>query len=149
VIVLTVPGLGYDARKFVRTSRSDLVQYFIPRSDGAALRYLQTRAAAGGVLAPTPFATVVPSQTGRAVWVGHGDWSPHYRDRARLVDRLFDGDVGSAVAARAFVRATGARILIADCAHRGGERALQRALAPALVSTRRFGCARVYVLRGA
>jgi hypothetical protein len=146
VLVLTVPGLAYDSRKFVRTSHSDLVQYFIPRSDAAALRYLQTRAPSGGVLAPTPFATVVPSQTGRAVWVGHGDWSPHYRHRARLVDRLFDGRMASA-RARSFVRATGARILVADCAHRDGARALQRSLAPALAATRRFGCAQVYVLR--
>ena len=32
----------------------------------------------GGVLAPTPFAAVVPARTGRAVWVGHGYWSQDY-----------------------------------------------------------------------
>jgi hypothetical protein len=148
VLALTVPGLAYDARKFVRTSRGGLVQYALPRPDAAALRWIARDAPAGGVLAPTPFAAVIPSQTGRAVWVGHGEWSPDYRVRARRTDLLFDGRMRDADAARAFVRRTGARLLIADCDHRDGEPALTRALGPLIGQVRRFGCARVYVLRG-
>jgi hypothetical protein len=138
VILLTVPGLAYDARKFVRTSQSRLVQYALPADDGAALDWVGDHAPAGGVLAPTPFATVIPSQTGRAVWVGHGDWSPHYRQRARAVDRLFDGRL-SGRQARALIVSSGARILVADCAH-------PAALHASLRAPRRFGCARVWVL---
>jgi hypothetical protein len=142
VALLTVPGLAYDARKFVRTADSPLVQYALPDSDAAALRWVAAHAPAGGVLAPTPLATVIPSQTGRAVWVGHGDWSPHYRRRAREVDRLFAGRL-PARRARAFIAATGARVLVADCAHPA---ALAAGLG--LGAPRRFGCARVWVLNG-
>jgi hypothetical protein len=138
VVLLTVPGLAYDARKFVRTSQSRVVQYALPDDDAAALDWVTGHAPAGGVLAPTPFAAVIPSQTGRAVWVGHGDWSPQYRSRARAVDRLFDGRL-SGRQARAFVASTGARILVADCAH-------PAALSATLGAPRRFGCARVWVL---
>lgn len=148
VLLLTVPGLAYDARKFVRTSRSGLVQYALPRADVAALRWVARSAPPGGVLAPTPFAAVVPAQTGRAVWVGHGDWSPDYPVRARRVDRLFDGRMRHPATARAFVRWTGARLLVADCAHAAGAPVLVRTLGPAIARVRRFGCARVLVLRG-
>jgi hypothetical protein len=147
VVALTVPGLAYDARKFVRTSRSGLVQYALPRPDAMALRWIADHGPAGGVLAPTPFAAVVPSQTGRAVWVGHGDWSPHYPVRAREVDRLFAGRMRDPAAARAFVRATGARLLVTDCVHAGGAPRITRALGPLIAQEHRFGCARVYVLR--
>jgi hypothetical protein len=140
VALLTIPGLAYDARKFVRTADRPLVQYALPDSDAAALRWVAAHAPPGGVLAPTPLASVIPSQTGRAVWVGHGEWSPDYRRQAREVDRLFSGRL-PARRARAFIAATGARILVADCAHPA---------APAtgldLGAPRRFGCARVWTL---
>jgi hypothetical protein len=147
VFALTVPGLAYDARKFVRTSRSGLVQYALPRPDAEALRWITDHGPAGGVLAPTPFAAVIPSQTGRAVWVGHGDWSPRYPVRAREVDRLFAGRMRDPALARAFVRATGARLLVGDCIHARGAPRMARALRPLIAQVERFGCARVYVLR--
>jgi hypothetical protein len=140
--LVTLPGLAYDARKMVKATDSSLVQYYLPASDQSALRWVTTRAPAGGVLAPTPFAAVIPSQTGRAVWVGHGYWSRSYPARARRVDRLFAGRMG-ARRARAFVASTGATLLVADCTHRAD---LTRWLGPLLASVHRFGCARVYVL---
>ncbi|MFZ0088877.1 MAG: hypothetical protein WAL63_05200 [Solirubrobacteraceae bacterium] len=141
--LLTVPGLAFDARKFVRTARSDVVQYYLPHSDADALDWVAHRAPAGGVLAPTPFAAVIPSQTGRAVWVGHGYWSRDYPARARAVDRLFGGRM-SAAASRRFVAGTGASLLVSDCRHPAD---LTRTLGSSVRSVRRFGCARVYVLR--
>ena len=41
-----------------------------------------------------------PSQTGRAVWVGHGYWSRDYPDRARRVDALFRGRMAPAARPR-------------------------------------------------
>lgn len=142
VALLTIPGLAYDARKFVNTADGKAVQYYLPRSDATALAWVAQQAPRGGVLAPTPFATLVPSQTGRNVWVGHGYWSPDYPARARRVDRLFQGRI-RATAAQAFVRATGATVLVSDCAHHVD---LQRTLGPLVGSVHRFGCARVYVL---
>jgi hypothetical protein len=144
--LLTIPGLAYDARKFVNTAGNEkLVQYYLPRPDARALSWVADRAPAGGVLAPTPFALVVPSQTGRAVWVGHGYWSRDYFGRARQVDALFRARMAPA-RARAFVTATGAALLVADCRHRAN---LTKPLGPLIGAVHRFGCARVYVLRRA
>ncbi|MGB9185325.1 MAG: hypothetical protein WCB67_14795 [Solirubrobacteraceae bacterium] len=142
VALLTIPGLAYGARKFVNTADGKAVQYYLPRPDASALAWVADQAPRGGVLAPTPFATLVPSQTGRKVWVGHGYWSRDYPIRAAQVDRLFGGRMRP-MAARAFVTATGAKVLVSDCAHRAE---LQRTLGPLVGRVRRFGCARVYVL---
>ena len=140
--LLTIPGMVLDARKITRTYDRSLVQYYLPRDDVAALRWVTDRAPAGGVLAPIPFASVIPSQTGRAVWVGNGYWSRDYIDRAKQVKRLFTGHMAAA-ASRSFTASTGARLLVSDCTHHAD---LNRKLAPMLAATHRFGCARVYVL---
>jgi len=146
VALVTIPGLAFNARKFVRTARSDkLVQYFLPTADAHALDWVNGHAPPGGILAPTPFAAVVPSRTGRPVWVGHGYWSRDYPVQAREVDRLFDGHM-SATASRAFVASTGATILVSDCRH---PRDLSRRLGPRLATVHTFGCARVYLLKRA
>lgn len=141
--LLTIPGMVLDARKITRTYERPLVQYYLPRDDVAALRWVSDRAPPGGVLAPIPFASVIPSQTGRAVWVGNGYWSRDYSARSKRAKRLFTGHMHAA-AARSFVAGTGARVLVSDCGHRAQ---LARTLGPLLQSTRGFGCARVYVLR--
>jgi hypothetical protein len=143
IALLTIPGLAYDARKFVNLAQSPAAQYYLTSSDGRALDWVSAKAPPGGVLAPTPFAIVVPSQTGRKVWVGHGYWSQDYSSRARIVDRLFGGRMRPA-AARSFVVQTGASVLVSDCRHRAS---LVGALRPMLRSVHRFGCASVYVIR--
>ena len=144
VALVTVPGLVFNARKFVRTSNSGkLAQYYLPQSDARALDWVAGHGPPGGVLVPTPFAAVVPSQTGRAVWTGHGYWSQDYPDQAREVDRLFGGRM-SASTARAFVASTDAAILVSDCRHRAD---LTRRLGSAVRAVHDFGCARVYVVR--
>jgi len=142
VAALSVPGLTFNARKMVRTATGSHVQYVLPRSDARALAWINARHPPGGVLAPTPFASVVPYRTGEAVWVGHGYWSRDYPQRARRADRLFDGHMTPG-GARAFVRATGAGVVISDCAHPAR---LGRMLAPLIAVSFRFGCARVYLL---
>jgi hypothetical protein len=146
VALVTIPGLAFNARKFVRTASSDkLVQYYLPPPDARALDWVNAHAPAGGILAPTPFAAVVPSQTGRPVWVGHGYWSENYPEQAREVDRLFSGRM-TASASQAFVASTGASILVSDCRHPAD---LRRRLGPRLAAVHTFGCARVYLLRPA
>jgi hypothetical protein len=146
VALITIPGLAFNARKFVRTAASSkLVQYYLPQSDAQALDWVSAHAPPGGVLAPTPFAAVVPSQTGRPVWVGHGYWSQDYPVQAREADRLFGGRMPAA-AARAFVASTGAAILVSDCRHHAD---LSRKLGSAVRAVHPFGCARVYVMRRA
>ncbi len=143
VALITIPGLAYNARKFVRTANSpQLVQYYLPQSDAQALDWVSAHAPPGGILAPTPFAAVVPSQTGRAVWTGHGYWSENYPVQSREANRLFGGRM-SAAASRAFVTSTGAHLLVSDCRHHAN---LTRKLDPMLTGVHRFGCARVYLL---
>jgi hypothetical protein len=140
--LLTIPGMVLDARKVTRTYDRSLVQYYLPHDDVAALRWVSHRAPPGGILAPIPFASVIPSQTGRAVWVGNGYWSRDYTERAKQAKRLFTGHM-SAAASQSFAAGTGARVLVSDCTHRAD---LDRKLGPMLMATHRFGCARVYVL---
>jgi hypothetical protein len=144
--LITIPGLAFNARKFVRTANSSkLVQYYLPQSDARALDWVSRHGPPGGVLAPTPFASVVPSQTGRAVWVGHGYWSRDYPTQSRQADRLFGGHMPAA-ASRAFVSSTGASILISDCRHPAD---LTDKLRVATRAVHQFGCARVYVVKPA
>ncbi len=89
--LLTIPGMVSDARKLVRTFDKPMVQYYLPPDDVAALRWVTHHAPPGGVLAPIPFASVIPSQTGRAVWVGNGYWSLNYPVQSKLAKRLFFG----------------------------------------------------------
>jgi hypothetical protein len=145
IAVVTLPGLAYDARAFVDVTGHHAVQYYLTRSDAQALDWVAADAPAGGVLAPAPFAAVVPSQTGRSVWVGHGYWSSDYPARARAANALFGGRMRPP-RARAFVAGTGATLLVSDCTHRAN---LTRSLRPVLEAVHRFGCARVYVVRGA
>lgn len=142
VALITIPGLAYDARKIIKVARSRTVQYYLPSADEQALKWVATAAPGGGVLAPTPFAIVVPSQTGRAVWVGHGYWSKDYSARAKQADSFFRGHMRPA-RARSFVLGTGASVLVADCKHRAN---LTPELGSLLASVHRFGCATVYVL---
>ena len=141
--LLTVPGMILDARKIARTYSHPLVQYYLPHDDVRALSWVTQHAPPGGILAPVPFASVIPSQTGRAVWVGNGYWSRDYSGRAKQARRLFSGRLSEG-AAQSFTASTGARLLVSDCAHHAD---LSHKLAPMLASTHRFGCARVYVLR--
>ncbi|MGA2929046.1 MAG: hypothetical protein ABSG43_24270 [Solirubrobacteraceae bacterium] len=142
VAAVSLPGLAWDAQKLLVSARSKIPQYYLTGGDARALDWLADRAPPGGVLAPTPFAIVVPSQTGRAVWVGHPYWSADYQARARRVDALFDGRMRPA-RARAFVAGTRATLLVSDCAHPSD---LEDALRGLLRAVKRFGCARVYVL---
>jgi hypothetical protein len=143
VALATIPGLVYDARKFVNVTRSQTVQYYLPKGDQQALDWVRAHAPGGGVLAPTPFAAVIPALTGRQVWAGDGYWTPIYPERAKLVDRLFGGRIHPAAKARAFVLGTGASVLVSDCKHPAD---VGKPLAPIVLSVHRFDCARVYVV---
>ncbi len=116
IALATLPGLAYDGRKFVNVAGGSAPQYYLTGSDAQALDWVTHQGPPGGVLAPTPFAAVVPSQTGRAVWVGNGYWSRDYFARAHTADALFGGRLRPA-RARAFVLATGAALLVSDCRH--------------------------------
>jgi hypothetical protein len=138
--VLALPGIAYQAREMSRAHSSPIQQLYLRGDEADALAFLRRDAPPGGVLAPVAIATSIPSQTGRPVWVGHPSWTPDYDRRRVAAEELFEGRLDPALA-RSLVRATGARLLVADCRGRADLRPL---LGPLVMSTRRFGCATVY-----
>jgi hypothetical protein len=146
IAVFTVPATLYemngardDTRPSVRNSG------FVTAAERRALDYLALARPAGGVLTGAYLGAAVPGWTGRATYVGHCIWSqPDCAGRIERTDRLLGGRM-SAAGARAFVRGSEARFVLADCAENAD---LTRALGSLLASVRRFGCATVYVLRG-
>jgi hypothetical protein len=114
---------------------------FIPRGEQRALRYLAHSRNQGGVLANTHVGLIVPATTGRHTYSGLCLWSqPHCEVRMTTSNDLFTGAYDPA-RARAFVRSTGARFVLKDCASTAD---LTRLLRPLVVSEKRFGCATVY-----
>src|SRR4029453_18024933 len=107
-----------------------------------AMRWLSRHGPPGGVLAPPRLGEAVPSQTGRHTWVGHPSWTRDYGVRVSRATALFAGRMPAATA-RAFVRSTGAGVIVSDCASRGDLPAL---LGPTIAARRSFGCVAVYTL---
>jgi hypothetical protein len=116
----------------------------VGRSAWRALAYLAHDPQAGGVLAGRKLGMMVPGETGRRTYIGNWNWSqPDPVLRRRLVRELSAGQMPPG-RARAFVRSTGARFLLAGCgSHR---RRLALELRPLIHSERRFGCASVFAL---
>ncbi len=144
IALVTVPGMAYEARVFRDDADGPLQRYYyVNRSESRELAWIADDAPPGAVLARTLFALVIPSQTGRRVWVGHQFWSQDYAQRRELADALFAGGLRPAVS-RTFVLLSGVKLVAADCTT--GSK-LTQILAPIASSIHRFGCATVYVVR--
>lgn len=143
VAAVTLPGFAYAVDRLRDSVELDRSPYVLERDEARALDYLDDRPGPGGVLAPTSIGMSVPAHAGRGTWVGHFAWTPDFHSRDDRAEALFAGRMPPADA-RALVRATGARFLLADCDHPGDLRPL---LAPLHPRVRRFGCATVYEVR--
>ncbi len=142
VLLATVPATAYElnsARSIVAPSQGN--PNFVTRDEDEALDYLAHNRAPGGVLTRFYLGTVIPERTGRRTFVGHCMWSqPKCGERARIAQYLIEGSLRPKQAQR-FVRRTGARFVLSDCASPAD---LTSTLAPMIRSVERFGCARVY-----
>ena len=117
---------------------------FITHDEHAALHYLATNTAPGGVLTQFYLGEAVPGATGRRTFVGNCLWSePHCMPRSIAADALFRGQ-DTRQQARRLVRQSGARFLLASCAPHAD---LRRSLGDLVLDTRHFGCAAVYELQ--
>jgi hypothetical protein len=143
IAAITIPGIADDVRTFRDAVRQLPQSYYLTASDSHALRWIQSSAPGGAVLAPWELGIVIPSQTDRRVWVGQQYWSRDWRLRFTVAEAFFDG-VLTHVQARRLVALSGARVLVSDCSHRFD---LRPELRGTLSAARRFGCARVYVVR--
>jgi hypothetical protein len=138
--ILTVPGTFYYLQRLHR----EAAEHFVASDEAKALRFL-AHAPRGGVLAREPLGTAVPAFADHQTWVGHPTWTPDYGARVAAADALFAGRL-SALQARALVRETGARFVLADCRARGD---LARLLGQTVGPARHFGCAAVYEVAAA
>jgi hypothetical protein len=114
---------------------------FIESDERSALDYLAHDKEKGSVVTQPYLGATVPGRTGRRTYVGNCLWSePNCAGRATISRALFNGSLSPA-AARSFVRASGARFLLADCTTKADMRKL---LGPLIRSAHGFGCAAVY-----
>jgi hypothetical protein len=140
----TIPANAYAiavAHQYTRPTPGNA--NFITHDEHKALVYLHHDPDPGGVLTQFYLGEAVPGQTGRRTLVGDCLWSePNCMPRSLAADALFKGSMSRAQA-RAFVRSSGARFLLASCAPHVD---LSRLLGSMVVDQRRFGCAAVYEL---
>jgi hypothetical protein len=142
--VMTVPGFVHKVEVSANSIHTAGDPFFVFPDEVRALKALESDPRAGGVLGPTYAGYMLPYRTGRESYIGPFSWTPHWKERQRLADGLFEGRLRGA-AARAFVRSTNARWLFEDC--RPGLANLEPELRPLLARVKRFGCATVYELR--
>ena len=116
---------------------------FITHDERAALEYLAKDPVAGGVLTQFYLGEAVPGRTGRQTFVGDCLWSePDCMPRSEAADALFGGH-DTKPQARAFVKQSGARFMLASCSAQ--DVGLRRTL-KLIVAVTHFGCATVYQL---
>ncbi len=143
--LLTIPGgvLQLNSERQLAAPTADDPN-FIRSDEQRALRYLSELPTPGGVLTSPYLGPAVPELTGRRTFIGDCLWSqPNCLVRSADSAQIFDGTFLTAAAQR-FVRATGARFVLADCETQAD---LATELAPLIVNREPFGCATVYELR--
>jgi hypothetical protein len=142
--VMTLPGIAHKADVAVNSIRAAGDPYFVFDGEQRAMDALEDDDRPGGVLAPAYAGHMLPSRTGREVYVGALSWTPDWDGRVQRTQDLFEGSLDGQ-AAVSFVRGTGARFVFVDC--RPGLRDLTAILRPLLEEVQRHGCATLYVLR--
>ena len=145
LFLMTVPGIAHKLEVSLHSIRSAGDPFWIFDDEVRALKAIEGDPRPGGVLGPVYAGYMLPYTTGRETWIGALSWTPDWRARQRRADGLIVDGTLRGQAARDFVLSTRARFVFADC--RPGMRDLEPDLGPILESTRRFGCASVYVVK--
>jgi hypothetical protein len=143
VVAVSVPALVDELQLASHAVGTRAVPHLLVAGEQDALRYLATAPDPGGVLSPG-LGGLIPALTGRRTWVGSPSLSPDFFTRLADAKALFTRGIWQPTHARAFVRSTGAKFVLADC---GQQFDLTPALRPVLRNVRHFGCATVYELR--
>jgi hypothetical protein len=143
VVIIPLEGYQLNAIRSAVLSEGKNVRdggQFLDRNQLQALNFLATDPRPGAVLTIPYLGTVVPGETGRNTFVGNSYWSPSFFTRYIETAELFSGHFSPADA-RAFVRQSGARFVLADCP---SDASLLAALRPIVRSVHQFGCDVVY-----
>jgi hypothetical protein len=145
LVLMTVPGIAHKLEVSIHSIRTAGDPFWIFDDEVRALKAIERDPRPGGVLGSVYAGYMLPSTTGRETWIGALSWTPDWSGRQRLADGLIVDGTVRGQAARDLVVATRARFIFVDC--RPGLRDLEADLRPILESTRRFGCASVYVVK--
>lgn len=143
VVLLVVPGTVYRVLELRDAVGKGFQPFFLTAEEREALRHLEARPEAGGVLAPVYSGLLVPAYTGRETYIGAGSWTPDFERRLEQMEALFGGRLSAAEAER-LVRRSGARFLLSDC---HGRRDISGIVATFTDPPARFGCAAVWRVR--
>jgi hypothetical protein len=140
IALLTLPGAYLMLKKGKHeTAPGPSHQNLITRSESRAMAYLAADRHPGSVLSPWPTGDAVPAETGRHTYVGDNRWSIRYTAHDAGAWNLVHGWLDRRKA-RALVRSSRARFILAPC----GSKNLHRDLGGMIESTRQFGCLTVY-----
>ncbi|MGZ6617651.1 MAG: hypothetical protein ACXVFQ_24910 [Solirubrobacteraceae bacterium] len=144
IALATIPNAAFELTNAADTVAPQPINpTFIEAGERDALNYLAANKTPGGVLSRSYLGALVPAKTGRRVFVGDCLWSqPHCYERVHGARVLFGGGMTPRTA-RTFVKQTGAAFVLSDCESPAN---IPKLLGPMILSTKRFGCARVYEL---
>ncbi len=142
-LVMCIPGTLHRMNLMRLEIHRSEQPYFLEPGEADALNFLRDESGGGGVLAPIKAGLTVPGHTGRATWVGELSWTPDFRERVKVAEQFFKGQLAE-VDAVALLKGSRAEFLYADCGHQAD---LGSALAGRVVYVKSFGCARVWKLR--
>jgi hypothetical protein len=146
VAALVIPGIARELQQGRKVTSQRNGAFYLSKGDYDALTYLDKNKAAGGVLAPLPTGVLTPGLAGRSTLVGHPSWTSRYALTGGVAASLVAGML-SPEATRTVIARSGAAFVLSPCAYRLGTAQLDRALAPVLAATQRFGCATVFQIR--
>jgi hypothetical protein len=143
VLLLVVPGTLYRGLELRDAVGKGFQPFFLTAEEREALRHLEARPEAGGVLAPVYSGLLIPAYTGRETYIGAGSWTPDFDRRLEQMEALFGGRMSAGEAER-LVRRSGARFLFSDC---HGRAEIGGIVATFTDPPARFGCATVWRVR--
>ncbi len=159
VLVATVPGTAHRLSLAKDNIDNKVFPYTLKPGEQAALKWIEASSVPGGVLADAYGGLLVPAYAGRDSFIGPRVLTPNFSERSKAMNHLmfsafFAARSGVAPSpdairqAREFVSQSGGRFIFEECGGwKTGAPDLMPLIGPLVQAQRRFGCARVYVLK--
>jgi hypothetical protein len=146
LFLLIVPGTVHKVNLVRESIHKVSYPYYLFSGEQQALRFLESDARPGGVLADSYGGLLIPPFSGREAYLGPFSWTPNWQTKANQSGRFFAGQMAP-TEAKAFVQSSGARFVFQECAGRvQPPRSLSSELDGLIAQVHSFGCARVYVI---
>jgi hypothetical protein len=148
VLLLAVPGTVHRMQLAHTSISLHYFPYYVEEDESRALAWLNSQPGDGYVITDPYGGMLVPAYTGKEAYVGPRSWSPNWSVRAKKAGDLLVGATNPS-ATQAFLKTNHARWIFAECLKDGSPLpSIAANIGPLLEAEKRFGCARVYTLRG-